>query len=289
MLVDREGLWFRVLVARYGLEHGRLREGGRGGSAWWREIVRIRDGVGGLRDGWFGESVTRRVGDGSDTFFCSDPWLGGISLCERFGRLYDLAASKSRTVAEMCAAGWEEGGGRGSGGDIYGRGRHVPLKVSILAWRLLRDQLPTRANLVSRGILAPDLQDCVTCCGGIETTRHLFLSCSTFGSLWALVRYWIGFSAVDAFSLSNHFVQFTYSTGGLRARRSFLQLVWLACVWVVWSERNHRIFRNSEHIVHQLLDKVKLFSYRWMRTTDVTLATNSHCWWSSPLLCLGID
>jgi hypothetical protein len=41
--------------------------------------------------------------------------------------------------------------------------------------------------------------------------------------------------------------------------------------------------------VHQLLDKVKLFSYRWMRTTDITLATNVHCWWSSPLLCLGID
>jgi hypothetical protein len=167
--------------------------------------------------------------------------------------------------------------------------RQVPLKVSILAWRLLRDRLPTRANLVSRGILDPDLHDCVTGCGGIETARHLFLSCNTFGSLWALVRSWIGFSAVDAFSLSDHFVQFTYSTGGLRARRSFLQLVWLACVWVVWSERNLRIFRNSEHTVHQLLDKVKLFSYRWMRTTDVTLATNFHCWWSSPLLCLGID
>jgi hypothetical protein len=27
-------------------------EGGRMGSAWWREIARTRDGVGGLRDGW---------------------------------------------------------------------------------------------------------------------------------------------------------------------------------------------------------------------------------------------
>jgi hypothetical protein len=128
--------------------------------------------------------------------------------------------------------------------------RQVPLKVSILAWRLLRDRLPTKANLVSRGILAPEARDCVTGCGGTETARHLFLSCSTFGSLWALVRSWIGFSAVDAFSLTDHFVQFTYSAGGLRARRSFLQLVWLACVWVVWSERNLRVFRNSANNVH---------------------------------------
>ncbi|CAJ2642053.1 unnamed protein product [Trifolium pratense] len=43
MLVDREGLWFRVLAARYGVEGGRLRDGGRRGSLWWREIVSIRD------------------------------------------------------------------------------------------------------------------------------------------------------------------------------------------------------------------------------------------------------
>ena len=28
MLVDREGLWFRISVARYGLERGRLTDGG---------------------------------------------------------------------------------------------------------------------------------------------------------------------------------------------------------------------------------------------------------------------
>jgi hypothetical protein len=48
MLVDRGGLWFRVLTARYGVERGRLRDGGRRGSSWWREIVSIRDGVGGI-------------------------------------------------------------------------------------------------------------------------------------------------------------------------------------------------------------------------------------------------
>jgi hypothetical protein len=32
---------------------------------------------------------------------------------------------------------------------------------------------------------------------------------------------------------------------GLRARRSFLQLIWLACVWIIWNERNHRLFNNA--------------------------------------------
>ncbi|MCI37525.1 hypothetical protein A2U01_0058749 [Trifolium medium] len=45
MLVDRGELWFRVLATRYVVERGCLRAGGRSVSSWWREIVRIRDGV----------------------------------------------------------------------------------------------------------------------------------------------------------------------------------------------------------------------------------------------------
>ncbi|GAU44755.1 hypothetical protein TSUD_246480 [Trifolium subterraneum] len=105
LLVDREGLWFRVLAARYGVEGGRLRDGGRRGSSWLKDIMRIREG-GGPGGRWFEEHVSKRVGDGLDTFFWTDPWLGGTPLCERFGRLFDLAETKRRTVAEMFSLGW---------------------------------------------------------------------------------------------------------------------------------------------------------------------------------------
>ena len=53
MLVDRGGFWYRVLVARYGEEAGRLEVGGRSGSYWWREVARIKDGVGEEGEVWF--------------------------------------------------------------------------------------------------------------------------------------------------------------------------------------------------------------------------------------------
>jgi hypothetical protein len=108
--------------------------------------------------------------------------------------------------------------------------KHVPLKVSIFVWRLLRDRLLTKDNLVSRGIIAPAAHLCVSGCGGVESTQHLFLSCSFFGSLWSLVRSWIGFSSMDSQTLFDHFLQFTFSSGGFRARQSFLQFIWLLCV-----------------------------------------------------------
>ncbi|GAU10297.1 hypothetical protein TSUD_420400, partial [Trifolium subterraneum] len=255
MLVDREGLWFRVLTARYGIERGRLREGGRSGSSWWREIVRIRDGVADIGGGWFGENVVRKVGDGVGTFFWTDTWLDGIPLCERFQRLFDLTINKSSTVAECSSLGWGPGGAawvwrrqlwaweeemlgecqallhnfvlqdqsfdvwhwrpdpiRGYSvreayqiltshqsmpladvGDLIWH-KQVPLKVSILAWRLLRNRLPTKDNLANRGIITLEAQSCVAGCGALESAQHLFISCSTFGSLWTSVRSWLGVS-----------------------------------------------------------------------------------------------
>jgi len=45
LLVDRGSLWYRVLVARYGEEYGRLVVGGQSVSSWWREVASIRDGL----------------------------------------------------------------------------------------------------------------------------------------------------------------------------------------------------------------------------------------------------
>jgi hypothetical protein len=36
------------------------------------------------------------------------------------------------------------------------------------------------------------------------------------------------------------------------------------------------------------LDKIKLFSFRWLKATNITLASNNHSWWSSLLLCLSL-
>ncbi|XP_024640624.1 uncharacterized protein [Medicago truncatula] len=71
-------------------------------------------------------------------------------------------------------------------------GYSVPLKVSILAWRLLRDRLPTKSNLANRGILALEARLCVSGCGNVEDVNHLFLSCVTFSALWPMVRAWLG-------------------------------------------------------------------------------------------------
>ena len=46
------------------------------------------------------------MGNGTNTYFWTDPWLGGTALSVRFRRLYELSVNKSWTVEEMYVKGW---------------------------------------------------------------------------------------------------------------------------------------------------------------------------------------
>ncbi|KAK2369884.1 hypothetical protein QL285_082984 [Trifolium repens] len=178
MLADKTRLWYRVLVARYGEEAWRVTTGGRRSYSWWREITRIRDGVGEVAErGWFEEGVDRRL-------HVADQWLWRYDP----GRCYSVRCAYNFLKRRMTDLIWH---------------KQVPLKVSVLAWRLLYNRLPTRDNLVRRHIIAYDAQLCVIGCGGVKTAHHLFMSCPVLASLWCLVRNWVGISTADLFLISS--------------------------------------------------------------------------------------
>ncbi|RHN58033.1 putative reverse transcriptase zinc-binding domain-containing protein [Medicago truncatula] len=215
--------------------------------------MKIRDGVNGDTGGWFGERVSKVVGCGNNTLFLCDNWLGGVPLCRRFGRLFELATNKLSTVADMCVHGWEDGGEAWSwrrrlwvweeemleecrqlldvvfvrvnvldrwqwDPDVHDgytvRGayqilttpiqstfdvtrnliwhKQVPLKVFIVAWRLLKDRLPTRINLFRQSIVQVAGVMCVAGCGHEESATHLFIHCDVYSSLWQHIRAWSG-------------------------------------------------------------------------------------------------
>jgi len=145
-------------------------------------------------------------------------------------------------------------------------------------------------KLLNCGIISVVDTNCVTDCEHSESTQHLFLECDTFAKIWQQVRFWIGVSGVDHYSLRDHFVQFTNCLGASRARRSFLQLLWLLFVWCLASmEWVHRLFDNFHTPNVELIEKVKFHSYWWLKANNATFVFGCQQWWSDPLACLGID
>jgi len=83
--------------------------------------------------------------------------------------------------------------------------------------------------------------------------------------------------------------KFTNSIEMARKRRSFMQLVWLLGVWIVWNEHNNKIFKNTQTTMIDLLEKVKYHSLWWLKAHNANFVYGNYNWWSNPLLCLGID
>ncbi|AES96292.1 hypothetical protein MTR_5g035400 [Medicago truncatula] len=88
-------------------------------------------------------------------------------------------------------------------------------------------RLPTKLNLLHRGIIYADYSVCTPGCGHLETTHHLFLPYSMYGSMWHGVRSWIEISGADPYSISYHLSQFIYYVGGWSKSSS---LIFTACM-----------------------------------------------------------
>jgi hypothetical protein len=158
----------------------------------------------------------------------------------------------------------------------------VLLKVVLFAWRLFRDRLPTKDNLLRRGVIDQASRLCVFGCGSLESSQHLFLHCNFFGSVWHLIYRWLGLSVVAPFQVSNHFTQFSGSGG------SILQAIWFAVVWEIWKERNNRLFNAKVCTVFQVVDKIKSLAFTWLKAKYISLPLNYHGWWLNPFTILGI-
>lgn len=62
--------------------------------------------------------------------------------------------------------------------------KNVPMKVSICAWRFLRNRLPTKDNLVRHDIIPFNSQFCVSGFSNTKSADHLVIHCPVFGMLW---------------------------------------------------------------------------------------------------------
>jgi hypothetical protein len=145
--------------------------------------------------------------------------------------------------------------------------RHIPLKVSVFVWRLLRNRLPTKDNLLRRHIIHANDLACVTGCGAFETSTHLFIVCDMACTLWFLVWNWIGMP---------------------RCTHSFFKVIWFVCVWVIWKERNNHIFKDTVSKSLVLLEKVKLLYFLWLKAKQASFHYCYHDWWGYPLPWIGV-
>jgi len=67
-----------------------------------------------------------------------------------------------------------------------------------------------------------------------------------------------------------------------------MTVIWMATVWVIWKERNNRIFNQKIDTLDHSVDKVKVMSFSWLQANMPTFAYSYNDWWRHPLPCMGV-
>ena len=80
---------------------------------------------------------------------------------------------------------------------------YVPLKVNIFIWRLFLNGLPTKDNLILKGLEVHN-PNCVMCNARRHELDHCLFTCPKIDGLWRKIWSWLGMSA-NRFSLSDDF------------------------------------------------------------------------------------
>jgi len=156
--------------------------------------------------------------------------------------------------------------------------------VLVTAWRALLDRLPTKANLMTRGVMI-NSQPCVMCGGGIESAQHLFLDCTVAQRVWNRFLRWMGIAFVQHRELMYHFEQFHFPIFN-HNQNLLWKGMWVAVVRCIWEQRNNIIFNqgvaDDDEILHLAQTKAWLWLKHRLRCFNYSLAE----WYMNPIHCI---
>ena len=155
----------------------------------------------------------------------------------------------------------------------------MPIKFAVFAWRLLRDRLPTKANLHRRQIEVTN-RSCPFCSNMEEEAGHLFFHCSKIIPIWWETSSWVNISGPFPKDPRQHFLQHgLLLVEGVRTTR--WKCWWLAVTWTIWQQRNKMIFSNDSFDSNKLIDEAAFLLWTWLSNLEKDFSTHFNQWSSN--------
>ncbi|GKV00002.1 hypothetical protein SLEP1_g12766 [Rubroshorea leprosula] len=137
----------------------------------------------------------------------------------------------------------------------------VPTKVAALNWKTLLDRIPSKLNLIKRGIIKDMAEgNCVLCNEEIEDADHLFLKCKVARGLWQACANWWGTNFTlhrDCWTTFQHFGTWTTKpciSEGWDCIWSTVSLNELANISSLLSPKSIVSLERTDAVLHGALD-----------------------------------
>jgi hypothetical protein len=127
-------------------------------------------------------------------------------------------------------------------------------KHKFILWLAVLGKLKTKDRL---HYISPDTQ-CYFCRQEEETHGHLFFACAWTSTLWGKVKYWLRLTRNMA-NLTSAIRAMNNNKKGLQSRMKRVGLALV--VYIIWEERNRRVFENAGKSIDVLFRKFQILFY----------------------------
>ena len=156
---------------------------------------------------------------------------------------------------------------------------HIPPRAVIFCWRLLKNRLPTKVNLLRRNVFTQattcSLCDCVQ-----EDAAHLFFNCKKTIGLWWESLSWVRGAGPLSINPVHHFYQFCDGFGtnvNYTTRCGW----WIALTCSIWQHRNQLIFQGKPFDPCKVMDYAIYLAWSWIKAKDKDFSTSFNHWSSN--------
>nr|GEU77497.1 RNA-directed DNA polymerase, eukaryota [Tanacetum cinerariifolium] len=139
--------------------------------------------------------------------------------------------------------------------------KYIPIKVNIFVWKLFLDHLPTRDNLLHRGVLVPNALFPI-CSFAQEDSSHLFFSCCMVTEVVRLICHWwnIDWSPLGSYAdWLSWFNSIRFNSFLKALLDGFFYTAW----WSVWIFRNQLLFSSQAPRKDVLFDDIVSRTFLW--------------------------
>ena len=157
----------------------------------------------------------------------------------------------------------------------------VPLKCKIFVWRAAINRIPTKWELRRRGV---NLQSvlCSLCDSEMETATHMFTGCCFATEVWSRVEAWCRLSPSIMFDVPD-IINIASAQANSKRSKYVLQGIVFTSMWVIWKERNERIFNGKRRRAIEVVESIKMTSYFWFRNRSRIQSIDWIDWCKYPL------
>jgi hypothetical protein len=139
---------------------------------------------------------------------------------------------------------------------------HAQPKCKFFVWLVMRNRILTAENMIKKGW--PCFHICSFCLCSHETTKHLLVDCNYAEVVWNLIAAALSlpnYATMAAAGGLDAWVQVLSKIGSKKDRKTNIGVL---CIfwWILWKERNNRIFESSvksaQRLAGIILEEAKL-------------------------------